>query len=185
MYLEKTEERLAVMFILQKYEAPLNVTKLYEIMTWEKQVMEYFELSETIMELSEDKYIEKTFYRNSEAYVLTPKGKEALDLFSAKIPPVAKARISDAVDKIKFDTIIDPNLVEAEVYSLGTTENLVRFRISENGKDKIELMLNFGPEKLSANLSAEHLKKNATEVYKKILDICMPDEIGGKGYKNE
>lgn len=175
MYLEKYEERLAVMYILRKYEVPLNETKLYEIMTWEKQVMEYFELSEILMELSEDGYIEKKFYRSSEAYAITKKGEEALDLFSAKIPPAVKERISDAVDKIKFDTIIDPNLIEAEAYNLGPGENIVRFRISENGKNQLELVLNFGASKMGANLSADYLKKNAAEVYKKIIDACTPD----------
>lgn len=176
MYLDKSEERLAVMFILKKYEVPLIATKLYEIMTWEKQVMEYFELAEILTELSEDKFIEKKFYRGSEAYVLTDKGAEALDLFSARIPPAARNRISDAVDKIKFDTIIDPNLVEAEVYNLGPGENIMRCRISENGKNKLELMLDFGASKLSANLSAEYFKKNASEIYKKIIEAITPEK---------
>lgn len=176
MYLEKSEEKLAVMYILKKYEVPLSENKLFEIMTWEKQVMEYFELSEILAELCEDEYIKKKFYRNAEAYALTEKGREALDLFSAKIPPAVKGRITDAVDKIKFDTIIDPDLVEAEAYNLGTSENIVRFRISDGGRNKLELMLDFGASKLAAKLSAEYLKKNAAEVYEKIISACTPDK---------
>ena len=57
MYLEKAEEKFAVLYTVKIYETPIDITRLIEIMTWEKQVIEYFELSEILFELLEDGYI--------------------------------------------------------------------------------------------------------------------------------
>ena len=175
MYLEKSEEKFAVLYTIDKYEAPLDITTLFEIMTWEKQVMEYFELSEILFELMEDNYIEKKYYRDVEAYVLSDKGKEALLLFSERIPPVVKHRINDAVGKIKFDSIIDPDAVTAEVVPMGDNRWGVRCSIKEDGIQQLELYLNFDSSKLPASLAAENFKKNADKIYSEILKLCLPE----------
>lgn len=176
MYLEKSEEKLAVLYTIDKYEAPLGITKLFEIMTWEKQVMEYFELSEILFELMEDKYIEKTFYRNNEAYALTSKGEEALSLFTERIPPAARTRINDAVGKIKFDCVIDPNSVTAEILPTDGNQYSLRCGINENGVPQMELTLNLGSSKLSASLAAENFKENADKIYNEIIKLCLPEK---------
>jgi len=175
MYLEKSEKKFTVLYTIDKYEAPLDITKLFEIMTWEKQVMGYFELSEIVWELSEDNYIEKKFYRDVESFVLTGKGEEALALFSQRIPPAAKSRINDAVDKIKFDRIINPDAVSAEVLPADGNSFDLRCSINEKGSSQMELKLNFGAAELSASLAAEQFKKNADKIYKEILKLFIED----------
>ncbi len=175
MYLEKSEEKFLVLYTLKEYEAPLDIAKLIEIMTWEKQVMEYFELSEILLELMEDKYIETKFYRDLESYSLTEKGEEALSLFKDKIPPAAKMRINDAVGKIRYENVVSLKDVSAEVLpSEGGV--MLRCRVCEKGKVKMELSVDFGNATLPASLSAENFNKNGEKIYKEILRLCMPDE---------
>lgn len=175
MYLEKSEEKFAVLYTIDRYEAPLDLTTLFEIMTWEKQVMEYFDLSEILFELKEDKYIEKKYYRDLQAYILTDKGREALALFSERIPPAVKLKLNDAIGKIKFDRIADPNAVTAEVLPSGPTGWILRCSLKENGKEQMELVLNFHSSRLPAELSADNFKNNANKIYQGILKLCLPD----------
>lgn len=176
MYLEKSEEKFAVLYTINKYEAPLDIAKLYEIMTWEKQVMEYFELSEILFELMEDGYIDKKFYRNEEAYVLSSKGEEALSLFSERIPPAAKMRINDAIGKIRYDELHSPDSVTAEVLPVGENSYMMRCSLNDGGKEQMEMSVNFGSAKLSASLAADKFKENAQNIYYEILKLLLPDE---------
>ena len=175
MYLEKEEEKFAVLYTVLTYETPIDITRLYEIMTWEKQVIEYFELSEILFELSEDGYIEKKFHRNEEAYALTEKGKEACSLFSDRVPPSVKERIKDAIGKIKYDDILAPDFVKAEIFPSGENGCDLRCSIAEGGKLQFEMTVNFGTSELSANLAAENFKKNGREIYGEILKLLVEE----------
>lgn len=175
MYLEKAEEKFTVLYTVKIYETPIDITRLYEIMTWEKQVMEYFELSEILFELSEDGYIEKKFYRNEEAYVLTEKGKEACSLFSDRVPPSVKERIKDAIGRIKYDAIISPDFVKAEVFPSGEKGCDLRCSIAEGGHTQLEMTLNFGTSELSAAIAAENFKKNGKKIYSEILELLLEE----------
>ena len=176
MYLEKAEEKFAVLYTVKIYETPIDITRLIEIMTWEKQVIEYFELSEILFELLEDGYIEKKFYRNEESYVLTEKGKEACSLFSDRVPPSVKERINDAIGKIKYDDILAPDYVKAEVFPSGENGCDLRCSIADGGKMQLELTLNFGSSELSASIAAENFKKNGHKIYGEILKLLVEEK---------
>lgn len=176
MYLEKSEEKFTVLYTVKTYETPIDITRLFEIMTWEKQVMEYFELSEIVFELSEDGYIEKKYYRDEEAYVLTEKGEEALRLFSVRIPPSVKERINDAIGKVKYDEVYSSDYIKAEVLPSGQDSFDLRCSIGTSGKNIFEMIVNFENSKLSAKKAAENFKANGSEIYNKILKLILTDE---------
>ena len=175
MYLEKAEEKFAVLYTVKIFETPIDITRLFEIMTWEKQVMEYFELSEILFELLEDGYIEKKFYRNKEAYVLTEKGAEACSLFSDRVPPSVKERIKDAIGKIKYDDIISPDFVKAEVFPSGNNGCDLRCSIGEGGRIQLEMTVGFGNSELSASVAAENFKKNGHKIYGEIIKLLLEE----------
>ena len=74
MYLEKEEMKFAALYAIRQFKAPMQEHILYEIFTWDKEIMEYFDLSGALMELLEGGYIVKKFYRNVEALALTQSG---------------------------------------------------------------------------------------------------------------
>ena len=45
MYLEKEEMKFAALYTVKQYKAPLSMSRIYEILTWDGQVMEYFDLA--------------------------------------------------------------------------------------------------------------------------------------------
>ncbi len=176
MYLEQAEDKFAVLFTVKVYEAPIDAAKLIEIMTWEKQVMEYFELSEILFELSEDGYIEKTFYRNEEAYTLTAKGSEALNFFSDRVPPSVKERIKDAIGRMRYEEIVSPDFVKAEVFPSGENGADLRCSMASGGQLKLEMTVNYGDSKLAASLAADNFKENGQKIYAEILKLLNPEK---------
>ena len=86
MFLEKEEIKFIVLYVLKQYKAPITSEAFYEILTWDKEIMGFFDAAAAMSELVSDKYAEKTFYRNEECYTLTEDGIKAIGLFKKKIP---------------------------------------------------------------------------------------------------
>ena len=62
MYLDKEEKKFAVLYAVKQFKAPISMSLTYEIFTWDKEIMEYFDLSEALAELLEGGYIQQKFY---------------------------------------------------------------------------------------------------------------------------
>ncbi len=173
MYLEKEEIKFAVVYTIKQYKAPISMSKIYEILTWEKEVMEYFELSEALMELSEDKYIYDKYYRNEESFCLTEKGEDAYLYFKSRIPQSIRDRIDSAIGEIKYTELADPNAVRSEVILAAEEQYMARCSILDGKVPMLELSLNMGT-KPQAQDAAKYFKENADEIYKGILNLFFP-----------
>ena len=174
MYLEKEEIKFAVVYTIKQYKAPLSMSRIYEILTWDKEVMEYFDLSEALLELSEDDYIYKKYYRNEESFCLTDKGKDAYLYFKSRVPYSIRARIDSAIGTIKYDELADPNAVTAEAVLAAREQYMARCCIIDDKIPMLELSLNVGTRE-QAKRTAEYIKKNADRIYKEILKLCLPE----------
>ena len=93
MYLEREEMKFAVLYAINQYKAPISMSRIYEIFTWDKEIMDYFDLAGILDELLEDGYILKKFYRNEESLCLTESGKAAYVYFNSRVP--YSARLSE------------------------------------------------------------------------------------------
>lgn len=174
MYLEKEEMRLSILYTLQRYRAPISMERIALILTWEKEVLEYFELSVLLAELLEDGYIVKKFYMNEEAYELTRKGAEANDFFGDRVPKSIRNRIDQAVGNIKYDEQVDPNIVQCEVLPLDERQYMASCRILDNKVPLLDLRLHVGTRR-NAEKVAKYLQEHTEEVYQGILKLCMPE----------
>lgn len=175
MYLEKEEMKFAAVYAIKQYKAPLAVHRLYEIFTWDKEIMEYFDLAGVLAELLEDKYIYKKYYRNEESLCLTELGEEAYTFFRNRIPYSIRERIDSAIGKVKYDEIADPNAIKAEVVLAAEEQYMAKCSINENKVPILELSLNMG-KKSHAERVAKFFKENADDIYEKILNMCFNDE---------
>ncbi len=174
MYLEKEEMKFAVLYAIRQYKAPMQESRLYEIFTWDKEIMEYFDLSEVLLELTEDKYIFKKFYRNEESLCLTELGDEAYTFFTNRVPASIRERIDSSIGEIKYAEISDPNAVRTEVIPVAEEQYMARCSISENKIPVLELSINMG-KRVYAQKVADYLKNNADQIYEEILKICTRD----------
>ena len=174
MYLEKEEMKFAAVYAIKQYKAPIAVSRMYEIFTWDKEIMEYFDLSGVLAELLEDKYIYQKYYRNEEALCLTERCEEAYTFFKNRIPFSIRERIDSAIGRVKFDEIADPNAVRAEVVLAAEGQFMAKCSINENKVPVLELSLNMG-KKNHAERVAKFFRENADEIYEEILKICFKE----------
>jgi len=171
MYLEKEEMKFAAVYAIRQYKAPIAESRLYEIFTWDKEIMEYFDLSASLAELLEDGYIIKKFYRTEEALCLSDKGDEAFLFFKERVPYSIRARIDSAIGRIKYDELADPNAIRGEVVLAAEEQYMAKCSIIENKVPVLELSLTMG-KKVQAQKVADYFKKNADRIYEEILKIC-------------
>ena len=175
MYLEKDEMKFAIIYTLRKNIAPMGMEVLCEVLTWEKEVMGYFELASMLSELIEDGYVERTHYRNRESFMLTSKGNDTYSFFAERVPRSIRRRIDSAIGEQKFDEQVNPNAVIAEVMPFGRGEHIVRLEILEDNKLIFELEINM-PTLAEADKAAAALKANSDDVYSAVVKII---ESGG------
>ncbi len=170
MFLEKEEMKFTAVYALKQYKAPIFESLLYEIFTWDKGIMEYFDLAEVLAELTEDGYVCKKFYRNQEALCLTQKGDQAYLYFKSRIPASIRERIDNAIGRIKYDEVADPNAVLADVTFAAEEQYMAKCRIMEDKVPLLELNINMG-SRAHAQRTADYFKKNSKQIYENILKL--------------
>ncbi len=174
MYLEKEEMKFSVLYAIRQFKAPMSESRIYEIMTWDKQIMEYFDLSGVLAELKEDGYIKNTFYRNEEALCLTEIGEQADLFFKNRVPASIRERIDSAIGHIKYNELADPNAVRGEVVLAAEERYMAKCSICENKVPVLELSLTMG-KKVQAQKVADYFKAHADEIYEGILKLCTEE----------
>ncbi len=175
MYLEKDEKKFTILYAVGKYSTPISVERLYSILTWDKEIMEYFEIAEMVDELLKDGYIEKTFYRNEECFALTKEGAEANRFFAEKSPKSIRDRINEEIGTNRFAEIKDPNLVKGEARPVNHSEYAAKCTIFDNKTPMLDLTINVG-SRPQAERVAKYFEENSGEIYKEILRILNPDK---------
>lgn len=175
MFLEKEEMKFIVLYAIEQYRAPITSETFYEIIIWDKDIMSFFDAAAALSELVTDKYIEKTYYKNEQCYVLTEAGKKAIELLGERFPKSIQKRIDDAIGKRKYDTLSAPNAVYGEVLPLNHKDFAARLTFMEEHTPMFELSLNAGA-KAQAEAVVKYFKEHSKEVYEGILKTCIPEE---------
>lgn len=177
MFLEQDEMKFAVLYTLKRYVAPANMGELTEILTFEKQVMGYFELAIILNELMEDGYVEATYYRGERAFTLSAKGSDTNDFFFERVPKSIRRRIDEAVGAIKFADQADPNAVKTEILPVAPYQYMASLQMLDASTPLLELKI-FAGSRAEAEQAAGKLKKQAAEIYKDLVA-----RIGGEERK--
>ncbi len=175
MFLEKDEMKFAILYALRQYPHPLSLTRITELMTWDENVMSYFDLTIMLSELIEDGFIERLYYRDEECVRLTGKGVDADGFFSGRVPPSIRARIRSVASREDFDEKTNPNSVTAVTEPLGEGRYAAALTMLDRGEPMLELKIDAG-NRVQAGRTARLLKKNAAEIYKYICKTL--DENG-------
>ena len=175
MYLEKEEMKFAVLYAVKQFKAPLSMSLTYEIFTWDKEIMEYFDLSQALAELIEGGYIVQKFYRNEEAYCLTESGESAYVFFKERIPKSIRTRIDDAIGRVKYDELVDPNAVRTDVVFAAEEQYMAKLSISEGKAPMLDLSINVGKRHMAERVAA-YMKENSQKIYEEILRLCTEEK---------
>lgn len=168
MFLDRDEMKFAILYTLKRYVEPVTMDRLSEVLTWDREVMGYFELAELMNELSEDGYVESTFYIGDLSYSLSEKGKDTNDFFFERVPKSIRAKIEKAVHTIKFATQADPNAVMTEILPTAPQQYMASLKMLDAGSPLLELQI-FAGSKAQAEKAAKALKAQAHEIYQDLV----------------
>ncbi len=168
MFLERDEMKFAILYTLKRYVEPVNMSSLIEVLTWEKEVMNYFDLAVMLNELQEDGYVDMKYYRDDPCFCLSAKGADTNDFFFERVPKSIRHRIADAVAAIKFHGQADPNAIHTEIIPVAPQQYMASLQMLDAGTPLLELRVYAG-SKSAATDAANALKRNADSVYRDAL----------------
>ena len=97
------ENKLLILYTLSKVGKPISHNKLQELVISICD-MNYFYFQQYLLDLLDDKYVNKFVNNNEDYYELTLEGKEGLELAIDLLPGILKLEV-DSKFKKNFDTI--------------------------------------------------------------------------------
>lgn len=165
--MEHDEMKFAILYTLKKYVEPISMPDLSKILTWDKEVMGYFDLSILLNELIEDGYVESKYYRDDRAFALSTRGESTNDFFFERVPRSIRNRIDDAVGKMKFEEQ-DPNAVITHVLPVGVEQYMAEIQMLDANTPMMELRIHMG-SRGQAERAAKKLKEQMPEIYAELL----------------
>ncbi|HIV85212.1 MAG TPA: DUF4364 family protein [Candidatus Monoglobus merdigallinarum] len=168
MFLEKDEMKFAILYTLKVYSYPLPLEKLTELLTWDEEVMSYFDLSIMLSELIEDGFIQKLRYREAECVRLTEKGSDANEFFSGRVPRTIRKNIKEYAQRDEFDEKTNPNGTVCDIEPVSYNRYFASLTMLDSGSPILELKVDAG-SRAEANRAKELLRKNADDIYKYIF----------------
>ena len=139
MFLERDEMKFAILYTLKRYVEPVDMQNLSEVLTWEKEVMGYFDLAVMLNELIEDGYVEQKYYKNNQSFCLSDKGKDTNDFFFERIPKSIRKKIESQVALIKFADQADPNAVKTEILPVAPNQYMASLQMLDAGTPILEM----------------------------------------------
>lgn len=181
MFLERDEMKFAILYTLKQNIEPMNMADLCEILTWEKEVMGYFDLAVMLHELIEDGYVIKKFYRDEEAFTLSQKGIDTNEFFFTRVPASIRGKIDAAVHQMKYDSQVDPNAVITDVIPVAHGRYMAALQILDAGSPLLELRIDLGSRGNAAR-GAGQMKKKAEVIYQSVLQLL---DGGGENEYND
>lgn len=160
--------KFSILYTLAKNVEPITMPKLCDILTWEKQVMNYFDLALMLNELIEDGFVESKFYRDERSFALSEKGTEANTFFFERVPPSIRARIDDSISKTKFEEQLNPNSISTEIIPVAPHQYMASLQMLDANLPMLELRIHAGG-RADAERAAKKLALSADEIYKDMI----------------
>ncbi len=161
-----TKNKLMLMYALSK----LAVEPTKEHMTTffgEYGLMGYFELQSAVYELEEDGFLAAVPRPYGQAYCVTPKGRETLEMFATRLPASLREEIEISANAYR-DTLRRQTQFSAAVERAGTQTRRVTLRAMEPHGElmRVELLL---PDDASAKHACAVWPQRAQVIYAAIL----------------
>lgn len=174
MFLEHDEMKFAILYTIEKNAEPITMTELCDILTWEKQVMNYFDLALMLNELIEDGFVDSKFYRDERSFLLSERGAETNSFFFERVPQSIRNRIDSEISERKFEEQINPNAVTTEVIPVAAHQYMACLNMLDANVPMLELKIHAGG-RADAERAAKKLSEQSEEIYKSIVDRIMPE----------
>ncbi len=162
------ENKVLILYILSKVGKPIPHNELLDLVMSISDV-NYFYFEQYLLDLLEDKYIEKSLSNDEGCYNLTQSGSQALAFTIDMVPGISKLKI-DSKFKENLDNIKDKNSAFAEYSIIDSNNYEVVCKIVEHGRSEFELKLLVGSVEQAKKI-VSNWNNSAEEIYPNILNM--------------
>lgn len=164
MYVNDVQAKIVILYTLQKFKLAMSMAQLYKIIL-DNDILDYFSFMHYFYDLLDYGYMKSTVIENETRYDIQPKGIEAVDLFTNKIPPAIRRKINLAIEDVldSYEKVMD---IRATTTAISERRFVAKCGIYEWNVPLLELNLTVGDKKQAEKL-AKYFRDNATEIYQK------------------
>ncbi|NLY44109.1 MAG: DUF4364 family protein [Clostridiaceae bacterium] len=168
-----TENKLILLFILDKIQIPITNTQLTEIVI-KDELMNYFILQQYLSELINTSQIKVYEERGKQLYKLTPQGKQTLSYFVNRVPLSTREKILKSILEKKKEFKKSAEVI-SNYFPQIDNGYLVECKIVENKVPLIELRITVGTKEQAKHV-CKHWKNNYEKIYNEIISSLMLDK---------
>ncbi|MGM9973505.1 MAG: DUF4364 family protein [Clostridiaceae bacterium] len=168
--IELAENKLIVLYIIEKVNYPISNTQLSEIVL-ENNLMNYFVFQQYLTELISSKFILEKSEDNKPLLLISDKGSRVLNLFNQRISSF-KINIIDDYLKKHMAQIKKERTIHGDYTITEDNTFLVELKALEGSYTIIDLKLSVATKKQAQDL-CNKWNNNSSELYNKILKILI------------
>ncbi len=167
------KNRIAILHIMSEYDGRLTDTQLLSVCT-ELSLMDYFDLNNSLHELSAAGLLERTESVNGVFYERTAMGETTLEFFKKELPFSLREQLS-AYMKANRDRLTEETRIHAEYIKLSEHQYRVMMKLLENDLPIFELSF-MTDSREEAERFIRSWRKNAMEVYHNTFSMLIRED---------
>lgn len=167
-----TERKLFLLYLIDKMNALTKVE--IDNFVLRDNYMEYFDLQDTLVELSDAGYIDETQDSNATRFATTEKGRMTLDYFEDHIPAESRLRINKYAAENCSSGNKDNEISANYFYDFDRDEFIVKCGVYEYDSMLMEVNINV-VNREQAKLICNNWKKNVNQLYIDIIAALTRD----------
>ncbi|MBR2289410.1 MAG: DUF4364 family protein [Clostridia bacterium] len=167
------ENKLLIMYILQKINHPVSYKELLELVISISD-MNYFDFQQFLQDLLDDGFILKYLQNDEELIELTEEGKKSLSLTIDMLPGIIKLKV-DSSFKEQYNKIKDEFSVYARYTPITETNFTITCKIIENSQTIFNLET-FADSREQAKQIVNNWNNNAEKIYPEILRLLTEEQ---------
>jgi hypothetical protein len=168
MYIDGVQAKIVILYTLHKFRLAMSMDQLYRVIL-DNDILDYFSFMHYFYDLLEYGYVKATIIEEKTRYDIQPKGTEAVELFTNKIPPGVRSKIDRTVDEIlsSYEKVMD---IRAVTTAISERKFVAKCGIYEWNVPLLEINITVG-DKDQAEKIAKYFKENATQIYQDTFNI--------------
>jgi DNA-binding PadR family transcriptional regulator len=162
------ENKLLLLYLVDKMDLPLSRSLITEYVL-QSDFMDYLTLSQTLADMSDEGYLEKTSENNITRYSITEEGQTALEYFDKQLPYAVRGRINSYVNDNRRNLKREYENTATYFYNDENTEFRVKCGVYEDERVLMELIISVDTKE-QAKIISTNWKNNAKTLYGKIIE---------------
>lgn len=162
--------KFLILYVLDHCKDPISPFMLGDIML-NDELVDFFDFSTSLQELTETGHVVKTFYHEQEYYTITPLGMETISLFSNRLKyHVRKASMEAAQSALK--KMRRGERIWAQWFPLKNGTYMVALSFFESGEELLSLKLQ-ASSKEQAKQICDNFYQNAESIVPGITGLLF------------